>query len=512
MGEKWPANTPVVGGTAELWLSAPCPVLVADDDAVLVALNPAASALFPDAAPGGPVPAWFAGGVGEVGGRRYAAHVSRLESGGTAWWLIDDTPLRDAEQALAAEQARTAFLAEASTVLMSSLNVERCMRATVDLAVRHLADAAAVVGPSVGRRLPVLTRGADGGIARRLVAADPASVPGLADALQVFPPVPSRLLDPESLPDWLFGGETGASVLVTPLPGHGVPAGALVLLRRERAFGHGDEVFARMFAARAGAALSTARLYAEQADITATLMNGLLPPRLRRGDGVEFAGGYRAAASTEMVGGDFYDVHHGADPGDESLVVLGDVCGKGLAAAVLTGKIRNTVHALTSVAGDHQHLLRLLNATLMDSGSTRFATLVLASAVRTDAGVRLRLTSAGHPRPLLARSDGAVEEADTNGTLIGVLPTVTSKTHTTDLAPGEFCVLYTDGVTEARGGPLGDDLFGEERLKAAVADCAGMPAEAVVEHIQMLVTHWVGQRPYDDIAIVVIAAPGTSAA
>lgn len=118
--------------------------------------------------------------------------------------------------------------------------------------------------------------------------------------------------------------------MIIPLPGHGVSAGALVLLRHtdQSVFSEDDEVFARLFAARAGAALSAARLYAEQAAITRTLMRDLLPPRLHGLHGIEFAGGYRASEDYEVVGGDFYDLHPGATPEDETLVVLGDVCGR----------------------------------------------------------------------------------------------------------------------------------------------------------------------------------------
>jgi serine phosphatase RsbU (regulator of sigma subunit) len=307
-----------------------------------------------------------------------------------------------------------------------------------------------------------------------------------------------------------FAGPAG-SVVVTPLPGPGFPAGALILLRRSdrAAFDASEEVFARVFAARAGAALSAARLYQEQSGITATLMAELLPPVLRQVHGVEFAGGYRAAKDTERVGGDFYDVHPGADAGQETLAVLGDVCGKGLDAAVLTGKIRNSLQALLPLADDHQNLLRLLNGALLNSRHTRFATLVLASVRRRGSATHLRLTSAGHPAPLIVRHDGTVREAPTTGTLIGALPDVRSTTAEVTLKPGETCLLFTDGVTEARGGPLGDAMFGEQRLRSALGECAGMPAEAVVERIQMLVAEWIDDNPHDDIAVVAITAPRT---
>ncbi|MDH6229036.1 serine phosphatase RsbU (regulator of sigma subunit) [Streptomyces sp. MJP52] len=123
--------------------------------------------------------------------------------------------------------------------------------------------------------------------------------------------------------------------------------------------------------------------------------------------------------------------------------------------------------------------------------------------------VQVRLTSAGHPKPLIIRTDGTVEEADTRGTLVGVLPEVRARTTTVTLAPGESCVLYTDGITEAKGGPLGDTLFGEQRLVRALSGCAGMPAEGIVEHVQMLVSQWLGNRRHDDMAVVTISAPRT---
>nr|WP_307865346.1 PP2C family protein-serine/threonine phosphatase [Streptomyces montanisoli] len=521
------------------WADAPCPALRADAAGAVVDVNAAAGALLPTARPRAPladaVPAWLAdahrrfvtatrptdgerrfGMVrGELAGRSFEARPTPAAAGEVVWWLVDDTELRLAEKALRTEQERTAFLAEASSTLLTSLNVDRCMEVTAELAARHLADAAVVVAPAARRHYPVAYAGPGGVVRRRSVHADPAAVPGLSEALQGFPPVPSRWIDPSLLPEWAVPeglSQPVGSVVVTPLPGHGVPAGAVVLLRRDdhRAFDESEEVFARLFAARAGAALSAARLYAEQASITDTLMRDLLPPSLHQVNGVEFAGGYRASGAAERAGGDFYDVHPGEGPGEESLVVLGDVCGKGLDAAVLTGKIRNTVQALLPMAGDHQRVLDLLNGALVNSHHTRFATMVLASVRRSAGRVRLRLTSAGHPAPLIVRADGGVEEADTRGSLVGVLPRVTSRTVTADLAAGETCLLFTDGITEARGGPLGDELFGDGRLKSALAECAGLPAEAVVERIQMLASEWVGDRRHDDMAVVAITAPRTT--
>ncbi|MFC1231118.1 MULTISPECIES: PP2C family protein-serine/threonine phosphatase [Streptomyces] len=502
--------------------TAPCPVVVVDAERRVVELNDMARELLPAARPGRPLlsPAWLATAgrapypapvTGMVGERSFSARPSLLPDGGTAWWLLEDTAHRSVIEELKAERARTRFLTEASSALLTSLNLDRCMEVTARLASEHLADAALVIAPVPARELPVAVCDHQGELSRTTVSERPETMPGLAEALRGFPPVPTRWIDPASAPDWLVPegfGEVG-SLAITPLPGHGVPAGALILLRRAQsnAFTDAEEALAGLFAARAGAAMSAARLYAEQNTISDTLMRELLPPTLRQVQGVEFAGGYRASRDTERIGGDFYDVHPPGEDLPETLAVLGDVAGKGLEAAVLTGKIRNTLHALLPMADDHARMLRLLNNALRTSHHTRFATLVLASVRREERDVVLRLTSAGHPAPLIVRRDGTVEEADTCGTLIGVLPAVTSRTAQVRLTPGETCLLFTDGVTEARGGPLGDTMFGEERLKRAMAECAGMPAEAVVERVQMIVSQWIGHRRHDDIAVMAITAP-----
>lgn len=535
MREEAPVD--VESGLDTVWTSAPHPVVVADGDGVIRSVSGPVHDMSPGLRPGcrlsdcAPelwdaqvrladaafatrVETGLSGPAGAV-----VAQPARLPRDHVAWWLFPtntdtrtdtDRELRDAQEELSRERERANFLDEASAVLMASLNADRCMEAIVRIAVPRLADAAVVIAPPSGQRL-ALVCGA-GAIEHRTVDAGPTTVAGLAEALRGFPPVPSRWIDPRSVPDWLiphdFDGDLG-SVDVTPLPGHGVPAGALVLLRHsaKSAFDDGEEVFARLFAARAGAALSAARLYAEQAAITRTLMDELLPPRLAHQHGIEIAGGYRAAEDHQTVGGDFYDVHPAPTPHGETLIVLGDVCGKGLEAAVLTGKIRNTLQALAPLADDHTQVLRLLNRALLSVAHTRFATLVLASAARRDDRVTLRLTSAGHLSPLIVRRDGRVEEAATRGMLVGVVPDITATTVETTLEPGETCLLYTDGVTEARGGPLGDEMYGATRLSEALAECAGLPAEAVVERIMMLTAEWIRQRGHDDVAVVAITAP-----
>ncbi|MEU5876943.1 PP2C family protein-serine/threonine phosphatase [Spirillospora sp. NPDC047279] len=515
-----------------IWVLAPYPVLAANADAVISQVNNVARVLLGTAAPGVPladaVPGWLARAHlrlidteravplapvrGPIGEHTYEAHPTRWNDRGVrhiVWWLVDGTDRRpNGTDTLRLERERAAFLAEAASDL-SSLNTDLCLQATVRLAAEHLADLALVVTRTPGRPYTSVSCGPDGAVVSEDLAIDPAELPGLPEALDGYPPVPSRWIDPGSLPAPLLRGRIGepGSIVVTTLPGPGTPVGALVLVRGsgEPAYTDRDEAFARLFAARAGTALSAARLYAEQTSMSEILMDELLPPHVRDLDGVELAARYTPSGVDGRVGGDFYDLYPAAGDGTESLVVLGDVCGKGLRAAVLTGKIRNALQVLLPVAGDHHLVLERLNAMLLMHGDPyRFVTLVLASLRRLGDRVSIRLTSAGHPPPVILRADGRVEEVPTVGTLIGVMDQIEAETVSIELGPEETCLLHTDGVTEARGGPTGDEMFGDVRFHQELARCGGMTPDALVERVQMLASDWGGDGHHDDMAVIAI--------
>lgn len=459
-------------------------------------------------------PAWA---DGRIGGQSVKALAGPGADGAVTWWLVADGAPAGAARELARERSRSGLLQELSSELLASLNVERCTAAAVRQAARHLADAAVIVGTGDRRGFPVARCTTDGPVVQERIALDPVQLPGLEEALLGLPAVSSRWIDPQEVPSWVMpkefpGAADIGSVVVVPLPGHGTSAGCLVLLRdrRKPTFTSAEESFAQLFAARAGAALSVARSHARQAYSTEVLTRGLLPPVLGRVHGICFSGRYRASAPGERIGGDFFDLHPAATPDAETVTVLGDVCGKGLEAAVTAGRIRNALQALVPFAADHTRLLTLLNRAMLSSDETPFVTLVLVTAVRQGARVRLRISSAGHPTPLIVRATGEVEEARTRGTLIGVFDDLDFRTAEVFLEPGETCLLYSDGIIEARGGPLGDVMFNEDRLRSVLAQCTGMPAEAVTERVQMIISQWVGQGLHDDMAVLAIGAPRDS--
>ncbi|WP_433292837.1 PP2C family protein-serine/threonine phosphatase [Actinoplanes sp. CA-030573] len=523
MGERAPALLRAGLLHAALDAAEEAVVLCGTADDTILLVNAAAAILVPGLVAGGAAGAGPLGGMAgavadgadtftdEYRGRHLAGRRRRLDDDHYGWFLRDRTEEVNRAAALTVERARTAFLAEAGRRLAGSLHQGRCLRTTAELAVAHLADAAVVILPATRRRNPWVRLVAGGPIEEGSVAeAALSEVPGLVEVLGGFPPIPSRWLDAAQAPAWLGLGPIG-SLLVTPLPGNAEPAGALILARRDPGAGFtpDDELLARIFAARAGAAIAAAALYREQVDTTAVLQADLLPPELPQPDGIELTGSYQAAHDSLRIGGDFYDVYGPSDAGRDTMIALGDVCGTGPEAAVLTGKVRQTLRALRLVGARPAAMLRVLNEALLQSGRQhRFVTVVVGSVRRAEHGrVRLTLATGGHPPPLVLRANGGVEEVPASGTLIGAVPQTVVRPADVELAPGEICLLYSDGLTEARGGPSGVEQWGEARLHAALATCRGLSGPATVERLRQLVSDWMRGGARDDIAMLAVRAP-----
>ncbi|KXK61976.1 histidine kinase, partial [Micromonospora rosaria] len=314
---------------------------------------------------------------------------------------------------------------------------------------------------------------------------------------------------------WLPGlPATEACARVVPLPGREAPAGVLLVARRAtRWYDEADVDLVRAFAARAGAALTTAMLYRDQAEVADTLQASLVPVEPVETTGVQWGTAYRPAQAGLRIGGDFYGAHRLADGG--SVFFLGDVSGKGVEAAVFTGQLRQCLQALHRVESHPARLLRLLNDALLETtlahGQGRFATIVLG-VVRPhrDGSLTLTLAGGGHLPPLVLRASGAVEPVPLRGMLIGVVPDPRVGEVSVRLEPGETCLLYSDGVTEARGGRRGDEQFGTERLLTAVGGCHRMPAPALAERVEQVTCDWLAHGDHDDIAVLALRAVGTN--
>ena len=168
-------------------------------------------------------------------------------------------------------------------------------------------------------------------------------------------------------------------------------------------------------------------------------------------------------------GGDFFDV---VELEEGFLAVVGDVTGKGVEAAALTALARYTLATAARFDPSPAAVVSLLNDVLVHRSDISLLTVVCAHVVPSSSGARLRLTSAGHPLPVLARAGHAPTTVGPPGLLLGMTVSAGWEETEVELAPGDTLLFYTDGVTDT---PSGRERFGEERLLAAVPARAGRP-------------------------------------
>ena len=257
--------------------------------------------------------------------------------------------------------------------------------------------------------------------------------------------------------------------------------------------------------------LLDARRRAERSEARArvlaeTLQASLLPPELPEIPRVEVAAVYRPAGRGDEVGGDFYDVFETAR--NDWAIVLGDVCGKGAAAATLTSLIRHTARAAGTRAHRPRTLLTAVNEALLRE-QARILALCMATVVcaRLQTGpkvIRLTLGLAGHPFPFLLRHGEPPVPIGRRGTALGVLPDPALHEVTVALAAGDGVMLYTDGVTEAR---RSGQFFGEPRLQALLATLHGQDATGTSNGVRDAVSQFQGRNANDDLAVVVLQVP-----
>jgi phosphoserine phosphatase RsbU/P len=392
-------------------------------------------------------------------------------------------------------QSWLTFLAEASELLAQSLDVDLTMALIPQLVVPRLGQWCAVHTTDEWGRL-------------RLAAAshaDEAMLPRLHTVMA------------ESGPDSMLArlreaSRTGSQVpLGPPLEGFAVPLvargqrlGTLTVGRHQRHRHDPDEIAVlEDVARRAALAIENARIHAERGKVAHTLQQSLLPPVLPVVKGIGFAAEYEPTGDAAEVGGDFYDVVPLAD--DRWLVVVGDVSGKGVQAAAVTGLVRDVIRVLVRDGRPLPETLTRLNDTLVERGGGRFCTLALAtvgpSAPAADGDLSVSLHLAGHDRPVLVRADGRASFVGTGGTALGLLDSVATPVADIPLKPGDALVFYTDGVTERR---RGRELFGPERLCDAAAPLAGYSADVVAARLRTAVIGFSSEVPRDDIAILVL--------
>jgi phosphoserine phosphatase RsbU/P len=246
---------------------------------------------------------------------------------------------------------------------------------------------------------------------------------------------------------------------------------------------------------------------AERAVLAQTLQESLLPPRLPGIPGLQVAARYMAGGSGVEVLGDFYDVFPSV-LGSWGIVV-GDVCGKGVPAAKSTALARYTVRAEAHRESRPSLILAALNRALLDwlTDDPRFLTAIYATVRPTLTGAAVQISAAGHPLALVRRADGRTQTFGRPGTLLGLLPDPELHDSRRRLRAGDSLVLFTDGVTEARG-RIDRDLYGDDRLRDLVADLGDMPAAQVADAVQQAVLAFSGGDISDDTVVLVLTVPG----
>ncbi|MYR28386.1 SpoIIE family protein phosphatase [Streptomyces sp. SID4945] len=243
--------------------------------------------------------------------------------------------------------------------------------------------------------------------------------------------------------------------------------------------------------------------------LNATLQKTLLPPVLVDVPGLDVAAYYHIA-SVDEVGGDFYDLFPLA-AGTWGLF-MGDVCGKGAAAAAVTSLARYTLRAAAVYDPDPAAVLANLNRVLnheYNGTDPRFCTVVfgLLTADPRRGGFHVTLASGGHPPALLLRHDGTADYIPTpGGQLIGVLPDAHIATTNVHLAPGDTLLLHTDGLTEAHTATSPDGRYSDEALLDFGRDLAPSTASATVTAIRELLDTF-GTGVDDDTAVLAVHVP-----
>jgi serine phosphatase RsbU (regulator of sigma subunit) len=415
----------------------------------------------------------------------------------------------------AATQDRLAFLAEANRTLMTSLDYERSLDQLTRLAVPRLADWCAIyvrpegeAEPSwyLAHQDPEKVRLVDEWQGHRLL--DTTSSP-LTEVLGtgrafVFPRITEDLLRQAVRDEEHFQAirEFGLrSGIVVPLKGRHRVLGALALANAEsqRRYKGTDLAFVEELARTATVAIENSRLHQSQSRIAETLQNSLLTTDIPEIPGVEVAFRYRPAGEGALVGGDFYDLF---ELGENSwAVALGDVSGKGPEAAALTGLVRHTIRAAIARDPSPSAVLAAVNRQILRQGAARFCTAAVARVERTNGGLGVLVSCAGHPPPLVYRPGQAVETPESLGALLGVFSEPNLVDVSVELGSGDAIVFYTDGVIERfeRAGRGGDAQLVALLWESERAD-ANRIADRIYEEAALS-----EREPYrDDMAIVIL--------
>ncbi|MFL5845168.1 MAG: PP2C family protein-serine/threonine phosphatase, partial [Solirubrobacteraceae bacterium] len=423
--------------------------------------------------------------------------------------LLAVNVIEDITETKRAEVAQR-LLADASAVLASSLDYGSTLQRVAELAVPVLADWCSVSIPdgdlieqvaiahgdpemlefarSYAERWPARLD-SDQGAPEVMRSGKPLVIPEVTT--EIFEAGP---LDPEQRAELRRLGLHSIIVVPMATPERTVGALSLVSAESRRRFSEADVELALELGRRAATAIENARLYTQLERVATTLQRSLLPPALPDVPGWQFESLYMPAgpAGGETdVGGDFYDVFPTAAGW---MAVMGDVVGRGPAAASLTAMGRYTLRTAGTLVGTPTMGLARLNENLRERGEMALCTavIVLLHEGRSEAS----LVCAGHPLPFLVRG-GEVTAIGRTGPMLGAFEHGHWLPASLELVAGDVVVLYTDGVIDARGK---DGRFGEDRLEQTLRGVVS--AEEAVERIRAALLEFAGAEQDDDTAVL----------
>jgi phosphoserine phosphatase RsbU/P len=261
-------------------------------------------------------------------------------------------------------------------------------------------------------------------------------------------------------------------------------------------------------ATEAGVAIENARLYRETLEkariehelkIAAEIQKALLPEGSHSGAFFESAG---TSVQARAIGGDFFDMQD--MPDGQFGFLVGDVAGKGPAAALLTSKILGIFSAFVSVGDSPEqtvdHINKVLTRRQIDA---RYATLLYG---QLSADGKLMFCNAGHNPPLVFGTDG-LRRIESGGMPVGMFEIAQYSCDTITMKPGDTMVLYSDGVTEAQN--VAGEEFGEARLVQVMERYTRGSADVVLEQVIDAVKEFAhGAEQYDDVTALVVKYTG----
>ncbi|MFI6806969.1 SpoIIE family protein phosphatase [Streptomyces luteogriseus] len=474
--------------------------------------------------------------------RHWSVNLYRVHSGsgrpiGVAWLGTDITARRAAAREAAAARRNLALLNEAGARIGNSLDLETTARQLLDVVVPGFCDLATVdlyQGLLAGDETPPGL--ADGSAELRRVAFASAvsdapfagtGVPVAVGAVHHYPfnsPCADalRTARPQTVP-----GEDGGlvqSTLAVPMVAHDTVVGLVQFARTKGSepFGDRDRDLAVELAARAAVCIDNARLYRREHERALILQRSLLPPGDPEASGLDIACRYLPGTVNtgrpSEVGGDWFDVIE--LPGHRTALVVGDVMGRGLRAAVAMGELRTAVRTLAQLDLEPAEVLSQLDEIARGLGApggvqqaTRAARrpreadlseVYLATcvyAVYDSVTRRCTFANAGHLPPVLVEPGEPALMLDVPpGMPLGVGGEPFEEVEV-ELPEGALLALYTDGLVESRDHPLDEGL---QAFVSALSDPT-QPLEDVCDHVlNTLDTH----HGEDDIALLMARVQG----